>query len=109
MASLVALRRFFSGVRTSPQGLGAVELETTEPAPAADVPARTRDKIAEAAASLARDAYVDADLRREALVVARLVDGDRYAELLAALADQAELQGTPLLALVQAERLRLKK
>jgi len=140
LASLVALRRFLSGVRLSPRGLAAAkinphdphaaELDDREPpAPAADIPAETRVALVNAVSSLAVDAYVDADLRHHALAVARLLGGNRqveqllslfdrssepeghrkiyiYTELLSALADQAELEGTPLLAQVQAERHR---
>lgn len=64
----------------------------------------TRAAVAEAVASLVADAYVEPDLRHAALAVPRLLRGERYAELLSDLADQAELEGTPLLAEVQAER-----
>jgi len=118
LASLVALRRFLSGVRWSPRGLAAADLAAGKPddanledgellPPAADVPAETRASIADAVASLVVDAYVEAEVRREALAVARLLGGEGYAKLLSDLADQAELEGTPLLAEVQAERLRL--
>lgn len=123
LASLLALRRFLSGVRSSPRGLAAVDLNAADLnaadwgaadlddgellPPAADVPAETRAAIAEAVASLVVDAYVEADVRQEAFAVARLLRGDRYAELLSELADQAELEGTPLLAEVEAERRRL--
>jgi hypothetical protein len=107
LSSLLAVRRFLSGVRSSPRGLAAAHLDDDELLPpAADDPAETRAAIAEAVASLAVDAYVDADVRHEALAVARLLRGERYAELLSELADQAELEGTPLLATVQAERRR---
>ncbi|MEX2174367.1 MAG: hypothetical protein WD872_08395 [Pirellulaceae bacterium] len=111
-ASLLALRRFFSGVRSSPRGLAAVDLDNVDlddgelPSPAADVPAQTRAKLTESVASLAVDAYVEADVRREALAVARLLGGENYSKLLSDLADQAELEGTPLLAEVQADRRR---
>lgn len=114
LASLVALRRFFSGVRASPRGLAAAnftaeELDDVElPAPPADVPAETRAALAKAVESIVVDAYVEADVRREAFAVARLLRGDRYAELLSDLADQAELEGTQLLAEVEAERRRLQ-
>ena len=52
------------------------------------------------------DSYVEADVRHEALAVARLLHGAHYAGLLADLADQAELEGTPLLVEVQWERRR---
>jgi hypothetical protein len=122
MQSLVALRRFLSGVRSSPRGLAAVDLRDADPedadtgdaddddteatAPAEGLAAETRAAIAEAVAALVGDAYVDADMRQQGLAVARLLGGDRYAELLSALADQAELEGTQLLAAVQAEQRR---
>jgi HEAT repeat protein len=108
-ASLVALRRFLSGVRTSPRGLAAAGLRELGShdgdvrQPAVEIPAKTRDALAEAVASLVVDAYVDADVRQEAFAVARLLGGEKYSELLSNLADQAELEGTPLLAAVQAE------
>jgi hypothetical protein len=111
-SSLRALRRHLSGVRTSPRGLAAVELAAAnadeggdvESPPTGDIPDPARAAIAAAVASLVVDAYVDADLRQEALVVAKLLGGDRYTELLSELADQAELEGTPLLAAVQGQR-----
>jgi HEAT repeat protein len=112
-SSLRALRRHLSGVRTSPRGLAAVELaadneneiaDVESPRPAGDIVEPARTAIAEAVASLVVDAYVDADLRQEALAVAQLLGGDRYRELLSELADQAELEGTPLLTAVQAQR-----
>jgi hypothetical protein len=60
-------------------------------------------------AALVVDIYVEADVRREALAVARLLGGERYFQLLSDLADQAELEGTPLLAQEQAERCRLNR
>jgi HEAT repeat protein len=110
-SSLRALRQHLSGVRTSPRGLAATEHasangERGQSQPASDVPEPARAEIAEAVASLASDAYVDADVRLEAFHVARLLGGDRYTELLSELADQAELEGTPLLAAVQAQRRR---
>jgi HEAT repeat protein len=132
LASLTALRRFYVGVRTSPRGLAALgednadvrprgfEAKTkdrTSPralaaldkekadvqAPVIEVPAKTRDTIASAVAALVVDAYVDADVRQEAFAVAQLLRGDHYAKLLTDVADQAELEGTPLLAAVEAE------
>jgi hypothetical protein len=110
-SSLRALRRHLSDVRTSPRGLDAVELASADALngaaqPADDIPAPARAAIAAAVASLASDAYVDADVRLEALQVARLLGGASYTELLAELADQAELEGTPLLAAVKALRHR---
>jgi hypothetical protein len=68
-----------------------------------EVPARTRAALYQAVAGLLADAYVDADVRQEALAVARLVRGDDFGRLLADVADQAELEGTSLLAAVEAE------
>jgi hypothetical protein len=107
MASLVALRRHFSGVRTSPLGLDAVDRPVEKQIPRdADAPANAHPAIAAAVASLLLDAYVDSDLRLHAFAVARLLLGDRYDELLTALADQAELEGSQLLTLVETERRR---
>jgi hypothetical protein len=119
LASLLALRRFLSGVRSSPRGLAAVNPEVAEtndgdidaaeprneqaPQPAADIPAKTRAAISEAVAALLVDAYVDVDVRQEALAVAKLLRGEGYGKLLADVADQAELEGTPLLAAVEAQ------
>jgi hypothetical protein len=110
-SSLRALRRHLSGVRTSPRGLAAVELASADgeeggAQPAGDIPDQARAEIAEAVASLAVDAYVDTDLRQEALAVARLVGGNRYTTLLSELSDQSELEGTPLLAAVLAQQRR---
>lgn len=108
LASLIALQRFLTGVRTSPRGLAAVNPAIADSAdgevlhPPADIPPHTRAAIGEAVASLAADAYVDARLRHEALAVARLLGGEDYVQLLSELADQAELEGTQLLAEVQA-------
>jgi hypothetical protein len=112
-ASLIALRRYLRDVKSSPQGLAALDVDAAdlddgEPLPpAADIPVETRAAIFESIASLVADAYVDADLRQQALDVARMLRGERYAQLLSDLADQAELEGTPLLAEVQADRRRL--
>ncbi|HEV3341181.1 MAG TPA: hypothetical protein VG125_12515, partial [Pirellulales bacterium] len=114
LSSLIALRRFLSGVRSSPLGLVAVNgpdedsdragADEVKSRAAAELPAATRAALAEAVASLAVDAYVEAGVRQEALAVARLLGGEGYTRLLSDLADQAELEGTPLLAAVQAER-----
>jgi hypothetical protein len=104
LASLVALRRFYTGVRTSPRGLAAVDQDDGDVRPpGVDVPAKTRTAIASAVASLLVDVYVDADVRQEAFAVARLLRGERYAKLLADVADQAELEGTALLAAAESE------
>ena len=71
--------------------------------PVVDTPAQARAAVFAAVASLVVDAYVEADVRQEAFAVARLLRGERYAKLLAELADQAELEGTPLLAAAEAE------
>jgi HEAT repeat protein len=107
LASLVALRRFYTGVRTSPRGLAAVDREDGDlRPPGVDAPAKTRAAIVSAVASLVVDAYVEADVRQEAFAVARLLRGEHYAKLLADVADQAELEGTPLLAAAEAEMRR---
>ena len=72
------------------------------------IPAETREAIAKSVESLVLDTYVDFGLRQPALVVATLLRGERYEVLLTKLADQAELEGTPLLARVVAERRRLR-
>ena len=58
-----------------------------------------------AVSALIVDTYVDADVRQEAFAVARLLRGERYGRLLAEVADQAELEGTPLLAAVEAGKI----
>jgi len=114
LASLVALHRFISDVRSSPQGLTAMKVDKSGPhdddllPPAADIPAATHAVIAEAIASLVLDPYVDPDVRSEAFAVARRLGGEGYLELLSELADQSELEGTPLMADLQAERRRLR-
>jgi HEAT repeat protein len=112
LASLTALRRFFSGVRDSPRGLAAADREDGYqadrelPAPPAEVPEETRAVLSEAVAALVLDAYVDSGVRQEALAVAALLRGEMYEETLSLLADQSELEGTPLLAQVQVARRR---
>jgi HEAT repeat protein len=109
LAALVALRRFFTDARTSPRGLAAVDpdrgdQDNSDPRPpVVDAPAQARAAVVAAVAALAVDAYVDADVRQEAFAVARLLRGERYSKLLADVADQAELEGTPLLAAAEAE------
>ena len=88
MASLVALRRFLSGVRSSPRGLAAVNRDASDrdDADQDDECFRRLRKyrrprcaaLAESLASLVVDAYVEADLRGEALAVARLLGGERH-------------------------------
>lgn len=116
LSSLIALRRYFSGVRSFPRGLAAIDLGVPDegdaeagngPAPPAEVPEETGAALAGAVAALVADAYVEAELRREGLAVARLLGGAHYAGLLSDLADQSELEGTPLLAVVQSERRRI--
>jgi hypothetical protein len=116
LASLVALRRFLCGVRSAPQGLAAVDLAAAAESddskmrqPAADTPVQTRAEIVEAIAPLVVDTYVDAQVRQEALAVAGLLRGEGYDKLLSDLADQAELEGTPLLTEVQAELRRSRR
>ena len=58
-------------------------------------------------ASIPLDPYVEADMRQEALLVLKLLGAESYSQLLADLADQAEMEGTPLLSIVQLERRRL--
>jgi HEAT repeat protein len=107
LASLVALRRFYSGVRTSPRGLAPVDQDDGDvPAPGVDAPAKTRAAIVSAVATLVVDAHVEADVRQEAFAVAKLLRGEHYAKLLADVADQAELEGTPLLAAAEEEMRR---
>ncbi|MEX0936936.1 MAG: HEAT repeat domain-containing protein, partial [Pirellulales bacterium] len=114
-AALVALHRFFSKVRTAPEGLSAIKLNRPDqadgelPIPAAEVPPETRAAIFDAVAALAADAYVDQTTRQLALTVARLVGRDRYSGLLANLADQAELEGSKILEFVRSERRNLKR
>lgn len=121
LASLLALRRFLSGVRSSPRGLAAIDPEATafgddqSLRPAVNVPDQTSAALLGAIAPLVTDPYVEPDARREALRVARLLAGapgsptyGGYVALLDELADQAELEVTPLLAEVQAERRRLR-
>jgi hypothetical protein len=128
LAALVALRRQLTGVRLSPLGLAAIDFESANrpparwgfvqqvndevavdaPASPADIPAKTRTAIFDAVTSLALDPYVDSSLRQEAVAVARLVRGEGYDQFLADLADQAELESSPLLTAVQQERRRLQ-
>ena len=96
--------------RHSAQGLAAVDLALAAesddgemPQPAADIPARTRVEIVEAIGPVVVDTYVDTQVRQEALAVARLLRGEGYDKLLSDLADQAELEGTPLLTEVQTD------
>jgi HEAT repeat protein len=107
LAALLALRRFFTDVRSSPRGLAAVEGQNGELRPAqVAVPAPTRAAIVAAVTALVLDTHVEADIRQEAFAVARLLRGERYEKLLTDVADQAELEGTPLLAAVEGERRR---
>jgi hypothetical protein len=109
-AALLAVRRFFSDVRTSPRGLEAVDLDRDALRPdAVHVAAETRTAIATSAAALLTDAYVDLDLRLEAVKVARLLDGEFNDDLFLAVADQSELEGTPLLPAVLAELQRRRR
>lgn len=117
LSALIALRRSLSGVRSAPRGLAvetAGDADATAVhradglAPAADLSADTRAAIFKSVAALAGDAYVEPDVRLEAFAVARLLRGEGYAKLLAELDDQAELEGAPLLAQVQAERRRAR-
>ncbi|HVU89749.1 MAG TPA: hypothetical protein VHD36_20635 [Pirellulales bacterium] len=117
LASILALHRYLSNVRSSPHGLAVVRIapdsfeysppgsvaEEEQPRPVGD----EATAIFDAVAALAVDSYVEIDVRRQALAVARLVDKARYAELLERLADQADLEGSPMLAEVIKERDRL--
>jgi hypothetical protein len=104
LASLVAVRRYFTDVRSAPQGLAAADQDSAERhRPAVDAPVQTRAALVSAVASLVADPYVEAGVRQEAFAVARLLRGERYDKLLAEVADQAELEGTPLLAAAEAE------
>lgn len=106
-AALIGLRWYFSSVRSTPRGLASIDREADDREVQADrVPAEIRSAIASAVASLVSDPYVDLDLRLEALAVAKLLRGEGYTDLLKAVADQAELEGSPLLAAVEAEFLR---
>ncbi len=58
--------------------------------------------------SLITDTYVDNDIRQNAMAVARLMRGEKYEKLLIDLADQADLEGTPLLAEVRLDLLMIK-
>jgi HEAT repeat protein len=115
LTSLVALRRFFSDVRSSPQGLAAIDMDQQNRddaqslEPAAPVPLRTRAIVADAVASLAMDVYVEANVREEAFAVAQRLRGEGFSQLLTDLADQAELEGTSLLAEVQSELQRSRR
>ena len=72
---------------------------TRAPLVAAPAPARCPPSSRQHRRGLVVDAYgVDAQVRQEAFAVARLLRGDRYAKLLADVADQAEVEGTSLLA-----------
>jgi hypothetical protein len=107
LASLVALRRFFTDARSSPQGLATITQDPGERHRlTVDAPVKTRAAIVSAVASLVVDAYVQADIRHEAFAVAKLLQGEGYDKLLTDVADQAELEGTPLLAAVEAEMRR---
>jgi hypothetical protein len=107
LSSLVALRRFFPGVRSSPRDLAVVDQDDGDlRPPGVDAPAKTRAAIVSAVATLVVDAYVEANVRQEAFAVASLLRGEHYAKLLADVADQAELEGTPLLAPAEAEMRR---
>lgn len=104
LAALVAVRRYYAGVRTAPRGLAAVDRDDGDAAPSGgDAPAKIRDALAAAAAALVTDAYVDADVRWEAFAVAKVLRGEHYAKLLTDVTDQAELEGTPLLAAAESE------
>jgi hypothetical protein len=107
LASIVALRRFLTGVRNSPRGLAAAnDSDDAMRRPLADVPAETLAALASAVDALIVDANVDLDLRQEAFAVAQLLKGAHYARMLAVVADQVELEGTPLSAAAETEMRR---
>jgi HEAT repeat protein len=104
MASLVAVHRFVTDVRSSPHGLAVVDRNTDDArVPGGSIPIKTRSALVAAIAGLVADAYVDADIRQEAFIVAKLLRGDGFTKLLMDVADQAELEGSPLLAAAEAE------
>jgi hypothetical protein len=109
LAAIVALRRYFTGVRSSPRGLATADLDKSEQdnldprPPVVDAPAQACAAIASAVSALITDAYVEADVRWQAFSVARLLQGEQYAKLLEEVTDQAELEGTPLLAAAKFE------
>jgi hypothetical protein len=121
--SLQALRRFLSDVRSSPRGLAAADTPAAhlgqfgagmfgesnfelwdDSTTSVEVPPEIRAMLLEAVSSLALDAYVEPEIRYQALTVARLLGGDGYGKLLSDLADQPELEGTAILAEVQLQR-----
>ena len=104
MTSLVAIRRFYTDVRNSPRGLAAMDPDDSPPNVV--TPAKTRAAIAAAVASLVVDTYVDPAVREEAFDIAKLLKGEGYAKLLAEVTDQAEWEGTPLLAAAALEKRR---
>jgi HEAT repeat protein len=107
LASLVALRRYFTDVRSSPRGLAAVDQDNSERRrPGPDAPAPTRAALVTAVAALVADPHVEAGVRQEAFAVARLLRGEGYEKLLTEVADQADLEGGPLLAAAEAEMRR---
>ena len=93
--ALAAVRRYFADVRSSPRGLAAVD---DGQASAVRLPAEMRSDLFRASAAMVLDPYVDIDLRREALTVARLTGDRGYSKLVSEVRDQADLEGTPLLA-----------
>jgi hypothetical protein len=114
-ASLTAMNWFITDVRSAPRGLAAADLAKPDlnagdrSEPNVDVPEQAKAAIVEAVTSLVLDAYVDPDIRYAALAVARRLHDQHYADLLTKLADQSELEGTPLLAVVQSERRRSRE
>lgn len=111
-ASLLAVRRFLGDVRMSPAGLAATDPasakagDTTAKKQPIDIPLDTRDSLATAIASLAADTYIEPDVRLEAFAALRLLGGKQFSELLSNLADQAELENSPLLQAVIAQQRR---
>lgn len=107
-AALAGLRWFFGDVRTSSRGLAAIDQDVDRPVPVGSVPEETRAAILQAVAALVVDPHVEPDLRLEAFVVAKRLKETGYVDMLNAVADQAELEGNPLMTAVTAELRRLR-
>jgi len=107
-AALTGLRWFFGDVRTSSRGLAAIDQDVERNVPIESVPEEIRGAIVQAVASLVVDPHVEPDLRLEAFAVAKRLQGTAYADMLNTVADQAELEGSPLMTGVTAELRRLR-
>src|SRR5262249_909441 len=80
--------RSVTGARTASRGLAAVDAEEFDArVPGGSIPKDTRTALAAAVAALALDAYVETDVRTEALGVARVLREDGFPKLLAELTD----------------------